>query len=143
MFQLLYVSTATKPFNDTDLVVLLKGARQKNARLHINGMLLYKQGKFMQILEGEESAVRKLYAEISQDPRHEKLTVILERECSKSVFRDWSMGFVNLRDELIHTLPGYTHFLNTPLDSTHFVNDPTLSMQFLNIFKHAKSPDSL
>jgi hypothetical protein len=143
MFQLLYVSTATKPFNDTDLVVLLKAARQKNARLHINGMLLYKQGKFMQILEGEESAVRKLYAEISQDPRHGELTVILERQCSTSVFKDWSMGFANLRDDLIKTLPGYNHFLNTPLDSTHFVSDPTLSMQFLNIFKHAKSPDSL
>jgi hypothetical protein len=143
MFQLLYVSTATRPFNETDLVMLLKAARKKNALLHINGMLLYKQGKFMQILEGEESAVRKLYAEISQDPRHGNLTVILERQCPKSVFSDWSMGFVNLRDDIIQSLPGYTQFMNTPLDSTHFVNDPTLSMQFLNIFKYAKSPDML
>ena len=139
MFQLLYVSSATKALDDTDLLVLLKAARKKNSALGINGMLLYKDGKFMQILEGDEATVRKLYAEISQDSRHQHLTLIFERACPKSVFSDWSMGFVHLNDDTAITLPGYTHFLDTPLDSAHFINDPTLSMQFLNIFKYAKA----
>ena len=33
-------------------------------------MLLYKDGNLMQVLEGEESAVRALYAKITADDRH-------------------------------------------------------------------------
>lgn len=138
MFQLLYVSTATHPLDDTELLVLLKAARKKNTPLNIHGMLLYKEGKFMQILEGEEAVVRKLYAEISRDTRHRNLTVIFERQCTQTVFNDWSMGFAHLDVDTVKTLPGYTDFLDTPLDSSHFIDDPTLSMQFLNIFKYAK-----
>lgn len=139
MFQLLYVSTATKPLTEMDLLVLLKAARNKNATLNINGMLLYKNAKFMQILEGDEAVVKKLYAEIAKDVRHQDLTIIFQRQCPKKVFSNWSMGFVHLDDVHASTLPGYTDFLDTPLDSSHFINDPTLSMQFLNIFKHAKT----
>ncbi len=138
MFQLLYISNATQPLNDTDLVALLKQARKKNAGLNVTGMLLYKDAKFMQILEGDETAVRKLFAEISDDPRHQNITVIFQKRCPTAVFTDWSMGFINLDDEWAKSIPGYTSFLETPLDSAHFVDDPSLTMQFLYIFKFAK-----
>jgi len=43
---------------------------------------------------------------------------------------------------LCHTLPGFTTFLGTPLDSKHFINDPTLSYQFFYVFKHANFDSS-
>lgn len=137
MFQLLYVSTATKPFNTFELISMLNEGRRRNATLNINGMMLYKNGGFVHLLEGQKTAVKTLHREISNDKCHTDLVTIFERECPKGVFNDWSMGFDSQTNTLCHTLPGFTTFLDTPLDSKHFINDPTLSYQFFYVFKHA------
>lgn len=62
MFHLVYASTATKRFSAGELFDLLPRYREKNARLSVTGMLLYKEGAFMHALEGEEETVRSLYA---------------------------------------------------------------------------------
>jgi len=67
---LVYVSSATLPFSGEDLRALLATCRENNAELGVTGMLLYKDGNFMQVLEGDEQAVRGLYARIAADPRH-------------------------------------------------------------------------
>ena len=43
---LIYCSTATQVFTDSDLLDLLAKARAKNARLGITGMLLHTNGMF-------------------------------------------------------------------------------------------------
>jgi Sensors of blue-light using FAD. len=48
MFFLVYVSSATRPFSREDLRVLLETCRKNNAELGVTGMLLYKDGNFMQ-----------------------------------------------------------------------------------------------
>ena len=68
MFFLVYVSSATRPFSGEDLRVLLVTCRKDNTELGVKGMLLYKDGNFMQVLEGEEGAVRGLYERIAADP---------------------------------------------------------------------------
>jgi len=49
---------------------LLTVAREKNSRLGITGMLLYKAGLFLQVLEGDSVRVRELYSKIASDERH-------------------------------------------------------------------------
>ncbi|HVR76154.1 MAG TPA: BLUF domain-containing protein, partial [Planctomycetota bacterium] len=78
MFVLLYVSSAVKPFSQPALVKLLEKSHVNNAKRGITGMLLYKDGNFMQVLEGEEEAVRALYARIALDPRHRGLITLLQ-----------------------------------------------------------------
>ena len=39
-------------------------------------MLLYKDGEFMQALEGDEAQVHSLSAQIAKDPRHKELSLI-------------------------------------------------------------------
>ena len=71
MFFLVYVISATRPFVGEDLRVLLETCRKNNAELGVTGMLLYKDGNFMQVLEGEdEGSVRGLYGRIAADPRY-------------------------------------------------------------------------
>ena len=70
MFQLIYASHAKHAFDETELVSLLKASRTKNLKLNITGMLLYKDGIFMQLLEGDETEVRKLFSTIKHDNRH-------------------------------------------------------------------------
>jgi hypothetical protein len=44
MFHLVYFSSAKKPFTKLELQELLREARQKNPKLGVTGMLLYKEG---------------------------------------------------------------------------------------------------
>jgi len=102
LFQLVYRSTETRAMTEADLRALLKNAREKNDRLGVTGLLLYAQGRFLQVLEGPESAVRRLYDTIEADPRHTGTEVLLTTRVAERTFPDWNMGlerpgaFVNL-----------------------------------------------
>jgi hypothetical protein len=53
MIYLVYVSSAVKPFLSSELVDLLSKSHVYNTEVGITGMLLYKDGNFMQTIEGE------------------------------------------------------------------------------------------
>lgn len=54
--------------------------RTNNERAGITGMLLYKDGNFMQLLEGEKEAVLRLHKNIIVDPRHKGFLTLLQGE---------------------------------------------------------------
>src|SRR5690348_2303117 len=91
MRQLLYVSNTAYEFGLGDLDNVLTASRRNNAMLGITGLLLFIDGGFLQILEGEERAVRELYTRITSDPRHRNARVMLDREVPVRAFPDWSM----------------------------------------------------
>ena len=64
MYHLVYTSHATHPLTPEDLIELLRESRENNKAHHITGMLLYLNGKFIQILEGMKGDVIKVYANI-------------------------------------------------------------------------------
>jgi hypothetical protein len=135
MFFLVYVSSAVKLFSKSALVDLLNQSREKNYRLAITGMLLYKDGNFMQVLEGDETAVRGLHATIARDPRHRGVTTILEGPLADRSFPDWSMGFRDLNSPEVLQLPGFNEFLNTRLSEAEFSNNPSACQKLLLMFK--------
>lgn len=96
MFYLIYVSSATKLMNDEELLFLLNQSRDNNLKLNITGMLLYKSGNFMQMLEGEKQTVLELFETIKKDERHKDVYTILTGDIEKRNFEDWSMGFCNM-----------------------------------------------
>ncbi len=96
IFQLVYKSTATRYFYSGELVALLNRSRAKNARLGLSGMLLYRDGYFLQLLEGEETAVRERYAVIAEDKRHKWVSLVMTGPSEKRDFADWTMGFRDL-----------------------------------------------
>ena len=138
-FFLVYVSSATTLPSPADLVDLLKQSRETNLKLGITGMLLYKDGSFMQVLEGEENAVRSLYNKIERDPRHRNLIILTQGALLKRQFQDWSMGFCNLNSEVAESLPGYSEFLNTALTDQAFFDNPTRCQKLLMVFKKTLS----
>ena len=135
MFFLVYVSSAVTPFTPSELVDLLAKSHENNGKLDISGMLLYKDGNFMQVLEGEEEPVRALYAKISGDGRHRGLLTLLEGPLTQRQFPDWSMGFRDLSAADVLAVPGYDEFLNTPLTDPRFASDPTRCQKLLTTFK--------
>ena len=137
MFFTIYVSSAVTPFMQSELTDLLEKSRLNNAALDISGMLLYKDGNFMQVLEGDEGAVRTLYRKIARDPRHRGLLALLQGTLAERQFPDWSMGFRDLKAADVLGVPGYDEFLNTPLTDARFSSDPTQCQKLLNTFKRS------
>lgn len=135
MLSLVYVSNAARHFTEEELAALLNKSREKNARLDITGMLLYKDGAFMQVLEGPEDAVRELFRTIEADDRHKSVVTLLEWTIQKRQFADWKMAFRNLHDPAIRELRGYSEFMNRPLDSESYRTDPSQVRRLLEVFR--------
>ena len=137
MFFMVYTSSAVTPFTRSELTDLLEKSRVNNAASDLSGMLLYKDGNFMQVLEGDERVVRTLYDKVARDPRHRGLLVLLQGTLAERQFPDWSMGFRDLNAADVIAVPGYNEFLNTPLTDARFSSDPTRCQKLLNTFKRS------
>lgn len=135
LFQLVYMSSATEPFTKDQLRELLKGSHRRNARAGITGLLLYKDGNFMQVLEGEETAVRQLFEKIKQDARHHDIITLLQQSIPERQFSDASMAFRDLNSAESKAIPGYSEFLNTPLDGELMAKDLPRCQRLLLLFK--------
>ncbi len=135
MLSLVYVSSAARELSNDELVTLLHQSREKNARLDVTGMLLYKDGNFMQVLEGPDHAVRELFEAICSDGRHRGVIRLLEQPIEEREFPGWSMAFQNLRDGSLRNLSGYSEFMNEPLDSKAFQTDPGHAQRLLQVFR--------
>jgi hypothetical protein len=135
MYAVVYVSTEAIRFSDQDLISLLEESRSKNLTAEITGLLLFKDGNFMQLLEGRKEAVLSVLAKIKSDSRHRGVRVLMEEEIPHREFSDWSMGFKKLSADTAKEIPGYSDFLNMPLTSDQFSSDPSKSLRFLLIFK--------
>ncbi len=99
VFQLLYASGALASTTADDIQEILATSRANNARLGITGMLLFANGAFIQVLEGNETDVRRLAARISNDRRHRNFMVLLEKSAPERTFGRWQMGFKELTAE--------------------------------------------
>jgi hypothetical protein len=135
VIQLVYVSSSVNRFTQEELLELLDKARRNNEKLGITGMLLYRDGDFMQALEGDDIQVRALSAKIARDPRHKNMHVLLDGRCTEREFPDWSMGFRNLQDVDPRDVPGYSSFLDSPLRGHTFADNPALCRTLMLLFK--------
>jgi hypothetical protein len=135
MFSVTYISFAIQPFNARELLDLLTVAREHNGKVAVTGMLLYKEGSFMQVLEGRGPTVNLLLTRIERDPRHREIKLILREPIEERVFPDWSMGFQDLGSAEARSTPGFSEFLNTPLTSESFAGDAGRVRKLLGLFK--------
>jgi Sensors of blue-light using FAD len=135
LYTVVYISTEVLRFSNSDLENLLQQSRRDNSVSEITGLLLYKDGNFMQLLEGSETAVVSTLAKIKRDPRHRALVVVMQEETPHREFENWSMAFGNLGSETSPAEPGYSDFLDLPLNSEKFQADPSKAFGFLLAFK--------
>ena len=138
MFRLIYVSTARELMDKDALLGILAKAREKNARLGITGMLLYKDGNFLQLLEGEERIVRGIYETIARDTRHFDTMITMEEAVSERMFTEWSMGFHDLSDPALQSLPGFAPFRHLNFDHRSATPDVAACLDILKFFKDSR-----
>ncbi len=91
---------------------ILNTARTNNSKRDVTGMLLFHDGSFIQVLEGEQSEVETLFEKIRLDPRHCDESVVLRTEVEDRAFDGWSMGYK--RAATLEEVPeGFHHFLQS------------------------------
>lgn len=135
LYSLIYVSIASGDFSDEQLVDILQISRANNTRDDITGMLLYKDRRFMQLLEGPETAVCATYGRIARDVRHRDAAILLEGPTTERDFVDWSMGFQALNGEAARSIPGFSPFLEAQFSVFDFRSDPSRAHQLLRVFR--------
>ncbi len=96
VYYLIYVSRAREAMSEAQLKALLQTARRNNHEIGVTGFLIYQDGYFIQMLEGQRELVDPLMERIARDTRHEDPCVIIRGQAKQRLFTDWSMGFWNM-----------------------------------------------
>jgi len=134
MFELAYTSRASEMMAPNQLEELLAEAIEFNTSHDITGLLLYNDGIFFQVLEGEEYAVRNLFANIKKDFRHYDVRTIYEQSLVQRHFKDWSMRFFNVSPDLRQQ--GHSDIIHTKLNETENWVMPSTAMVLVDAFQH-------
>ena len=136
LIALVYVSFAqNRKMSDDELKNILTKAREKNQQKDVTGMLLYRNGFFVQVLEGDKQQVEDTFKVIRKDPRHNNLLMLYKNNITERSFEDWSMGFSVIDDQTLKSLDGFNDFLDKPLTMDFFKENPSHVMTLLNTFK--------
>ncbi|MBK8384495.1 MAG: BLUF domain-containing protein [Candidatus Accumulibacter sp.] len=111
MIRLLYLSHATRGITDEQVQNILQSARRFNPLVGITGVLIHGGGLFMQILEGPEEAVLRLYVKVLDDKRHSDCRIIHISPANERLFQNWTMGIIQ-RVPGFGRAPRLDHFAN-------------------------------
>ena len=71
----------------------MESASKKNEPNGLTGMLIYCEGNFVQVLEGEPEVVEAIYARILNDLRHKEIIEVSHQSIDQRSLGHWSMGF--------------------------------------------------
>lgn len=93
MLQIVYISTARRPFTQAELEAVLLKSRLNNGRDGVTGLLISGGKRFLQALEGPEEAVAAAYDRIKADARHFAVVPLSIRQVEVREFGSWSMGY--------------------------------------------------
>jgi hypothetical protein len=133
---LVYMSSAAEPFDDDALEGVLEHARSRNTADGLTGLLVHRNGRFMQLLEGPYDAVLATYQRILADDRHDDVRLLAEESIHTRRFPEWSMAYD--RDTDGAAVPeGFSDFLETGDRSA----DSSRSRELLRWFRNHPMAD--
>ncbi|MEM9017071.1 MAG: BLUF domain-containing protein [Verrucomicrobiota bacterium] len=97
--RLIYKSkTSWDILSNETLTDLATRSARRNSAADITGMLILSGESFLQVLEGPDEAVNRLYAKIMRDELHSEVTLLTYEQIPARSFADWSMRIVDLND---------------------------------------------
>jgi hypothetical protein len=133
--RIIYCSQATHDVGPEELVALLELARAKNHRDGLTGMLLYCSQSFLQMLEGEPTALEATYSRIMADDRHTKLRLLMSKDVAEPLFPDWTMGFEHVdEDDLAEQVDGFTAATDHPLVNPDLISNGGVAQSMLTLY---------
>jgi hypothetical protein len=135
----IYISSAAIRMSAADLAKLLEKSRENNKKRGITGMLLYRNGEFMQVIEGPAAKIEDLLKTLEKDKRHWGMQILHRSVIPERRFSQWQMGFrdlsgVNLKDL---RLEAYSPFMEWSFNDQEFQKKPDLCYHLLLNFRQA------
>ena len=94
LIRLIYYSELELSMSESDLDNIINQSRQNNRENEVTGILFFSGTDFIQVLEGPESVVIKLYATIMNDSRHKNCELLDIGFGQNRFFSEWAMGYV-------------------------------------------------
>ena len=110
MIRINYLSQAAPNFSSIDLLSLLEQCQTNNRKLGLTGLLIFGNGTFLQVIEGEDHIVDALMEKISKDRRHTNFQILATFPIEERHYSDWSMGFEKLTEQTISEVPNLKNF---------------------------------
>lgn len=108
-----YTSQAVNRSPDT-LREILEESWRRNSKLGMTGVLVYRDGRYMQYLEGATAELRRLVARIERDTRHRGIQTLSMDQSEERLFLGWQMGFLD--GDAASESDAYRAFLTALLD---------------------------
>ncbi len=97
LWRLVYVSRNCIVGEDEELEreidQILATSRRNNAGRGITGALLFNEGSFAQVLEGEHAALQDCFGRIQVDERHDSVQLLAFEPIAERSFATWSMAY--------------------------------------------------
>lgn len=89
-----YVSHVSPKTSENEIVEILEHAQAYNTQNDLTGVLLYSEGNFFHVIEGEKNLIQNLFDKIKADKRHENITTIFERPIVRAAYDGFKSDFV-------------------------------------------------
>ncbi len=93
MYSILYASEVSHSLSEAEINHILDKARARNVQEGVTGILLHKDGHFLQYIEGPKAALARVYQTIEADNKHKNLKLIFNRPVVARLFPEWSMAY--------------------------------------------------
>ena len=130
LHRIIYLSSASKDLTNEEVHNLLLLSKINNKKNNISGLLLFIDGNFIQVLEGDKDTINDLFQKIEKDTRHKNVTKVIEDTIESRQFENWDMGFsvINSKD-----LKEENDFKNFDFDNI-FSKTDFIAETFISIF---------
>lgn len=112
--RIVYTSQASEQFSKRNLLDLLHESRAFNTIDNISGVLMHRNGYFLQVIEGESEVVNNLFTRLLRDDRHKEVKIILDSSVDSCLFSSWAMGCADFDEPELSMLPGIRTDLSDP-----------------------------
>lgn len=138
LLRVTYVSSATASMSKDDLMVLLSQCREYNSENGITGMLLFSNGTFLQVLEGDEKQIDSLLLTINKDPRHSDVRMLDRKSITERMYSDWSMGFKRVSADELKRVPGLRAFSEGEFNTATLSQDMAAIDSLMSYFRRQR-----
>ena len=128
VFHLVYLSQARDNITYTDIQNILNSSRKYNKINEISGVLIYRDGYFLQLLEGNEELVLETLSRIVRDRRQHHLQTIIEATSNQRIFEAWSMHFFDADTATTETQKLVNDILDLAFSAKHKEKENILPM---------------
>ena len=112
---------------------LMDFVKLNNKTLGITGLLIFSDGNFFQIIEGEEAVVKMTFEKIKKDPRHFNIIKMLDKEIMNPAFLEYHSSFTVISDH--HNQNELQSFLKKQETNNpeHFKSISYLTQKFIKL----------